>query len=139
MTSQWNGEQEVAVACRQVPAPSQIRGEMKTAPTHMPAAHSVPVAYRRQALAPSHVPSSPQLEAGVVAQRPSGSAAPAGTGVQVPHFPERAQLAQAADLLVRAPAVVEGDDVHHDRPGAQRGALRALAGHLQPQPRDHHL
>jgi hypothetical protein len=41
------------------------------------------------------VPSSPQLAAAVIGQRPSGSAIPAGTGVQVPTFPASAQLVHA--------------------------------------------
>src|SRR5438094_624055 len=49
------------------------------------------------------------------------------------------QLAQAPDLLMWPAAIVERDHVHHDRARAQRRALRALARHLQHQPRHHHL
>jgi hypothetical protein len=46
------------------------------------------------------------------------------------------QLAQPADLLVGAAAIVQRDHVHDDRARTERGALRALARHLlAPVPR----
>jgi hypothetical protein len=49
------------------------------------------------------------------------------------------QLADALDLLVRQPAVVDRDRVHDDRAGTERGAGGALGGHVLDDAGHHHL
>ena len=49
------------------------------------------------------------------------------------------QPANALNFLVRQAAVVRGHDVHHDRPRAQRRALRAFRGHALDRARHEHL
>src|SRR5262245_2736184 len=61
----WNPPGQLAlVAAPQVPAPSHSRAGVSTAPVGQRAAtHTVPATNRRQAPAPSQVPSVPQLAA----------------------------------------------------------------------------
>ena len=51
-----------------------------------------------QALAPLQTPVVPQLEAGIAWHFPAGSAAPLGTGLQVPSFPATAHELQLPQL-----------------------------------------
>ena len=81
------------VAAAQVPLPSQVRFEDSAVPTHMAGAHSVPVAYLRQAPWPSHIPSRRQVLTGSVAHSLSGSSL-SGTSVQVPTLPAMSHALQ---------------------------------------------
>jgi hypothetical protein len=60
----------------------------------LPAAHTVPAGCLRQLPAPSHFPSVPQLDFDVVLYVLVGSAAPAGTGAQLPRLPGTLQARQ---------------------------------------------
>jgi hypothetical protein len=83
-------------------------------------AQVVPGSYLRQPVAPSHLPSVPQLLAPLSTQTLRGSTTPAGTGVQRPMAEGRAQLRQAPaqapsqqtpstqKLLTHSPAAVHG-------------------------------
>jgi hypothetical protein len=51
------------VAARQLPLPLHERAGVCVTPVQVSGAHIVPAAYRRQAPAPSHIPSVPQLGA----------------------------------------------------------------------------
>lgn len=84
--SHRNGSQCPVVAALQCPTPSQVRGGVRFAVPlgQMPAAHCVAVVYKWQAPLPSQNPSVPQVEAAVVAQRPSTSPWVGGTFEQVP-------------------------------------------------------
>jgi hypothetical protein len=84
----------------QVPKPSQVLAAVSVEPLQLPGAHSLPATYRRQAPAPSQVPSSPQLVDGISAHWSRGSS-PAGTDMQVPSLPGTLQLTQ---VPVHAPA-----------------------------------
>jgi hypothetical protein len=55
----------VLVTDRQTPAPSQVRAGVSVEPTQVPAAHCVPLAQKRHAPAPLHIPSSPHDVAAV--------------------------------------------------------------------------
>jgi len=54
------GSQVFGVAARQLPLPLHERAGVCVTPVHVSVAHIVPAAYRRQAPAPSHIPSVPQ-------------------------------------------------------------------------------
>ena len=83
--------QVVGVAVPQVPVPLHRFGGLKLVPVQVAAPHCVPLTYFRQAPAPSHIPSVPQVEAVVVVHWVVGlGAAPAGTGEQVPALPASA-------------------------------------------------
>jgi hypothetical protein len=69
-----------------VPPPLQVRAGVHVEPLQLAAAHTVPLAYRRHAPAPSHAPSCPQLAAPSSAHWLSGSA-PAGTLMHCPSLP----------------------------------------------------
>ena len=76
------------VTDRQTPAPSQVRWGVSVDPTQVPAAHCVPVAQKRQAPAPLHIPSSPQVVAAVAAHWVAGvGAVPLATLLHVPWLP----------------------------------------------------
>ena len=49
------------------------------------------------------------------------------------------EFADPLDLLVRLSTVVGGDDVHHNRPGPERGPFGTGGGHFRDDPGDHHL
>jgi hypothetical protein len=51
------------VAVWQVPVPLHDRADVSVDPVQLAVAHVVPAAYRRQAPAPSHVPSRPHVDA----------------------------------------------------------------------------
>ena len=57
---QTYGSQVFGVAARQLPVPLHARAGVCVTPVHVSVAHIVPAAYRRQAPAPSHIPSVPQ-------------------------------------------------------------------------------
>jgi hypothetical protein len=80
----------------QVPVPSQVRASVSVLPEQEAAAHAVPEGCRRQAPAPSQVPSKPQVEADRVWQIPGGAAVPAGNGRHRPTAPGWSQDEQPA-------------------------------------------
>jgi hypothetical protein len=61
------------VTVRQLPAPSQVRAGVYVEPRQDSPTQVVPVPHFRHAPAPSHCPSSPQLEAVSCGHSPSGS------------------------------------------------------------------
>ena len=82
----------MVVTDRQTPAPSHVRCGVNVDPTQVPAAHCVPAAQNRQAPAPLHMPSNPQVFIVVATHWVAGvGAVPFGTGVQVPCVPVSAQ------------------------------------------------
>jgi hypothetical protein len=91
---QTNGAQGSDDPAMQVPTPSQVDASRRVEPVQLPAAQTVPWAYLRQAPAPSHIPSLPQLVAPSSAHSLAGSV-PAGTGEQVPTLPAMLQASQA--------------------------------------------
>jgi len=70
------------------PAPLQVRAGVNVVPLQVDAAQVEPIAYRRQAPLPSHVPSLPQVFAPWSVHWLNGSA-PAATDAQVPMVPAR--------------------------------------------------
>lgn len=105
----------MAVEVRHVPAPSQVRAGVKVVPTHVEAPQVVPLAYSRQPPDPSQEPSVPQLAAPSSVHWFKGSC-PAGTALQVPTLPVRAQ-----DWQVPAQAVTQ------QKPWAQNPELHSAA------------
>jgi hypothetical protein len=93
--SQVRGVQLVVagLASWQVPVPSHVLGLLRVEPVQDACTHTVPDGYSRQAPAPLHVPSWPQVEVGPVVHRGSGVAA--GRAWQKPTKPETLQLWQA--------------------------------------------
>ena len=88
MVSQSLGAQLAVPRSAQVPAPSQVLGFCDFFLMLQVAAwQGVPALQRRQAPAPSHAPSRPQLEAGAAVQPPCGSVAPTGRLAQAPTKP----------------------------------------------------
>lgn len=76
------------VTARHTPAPSHVRCGVSVDPVQVAAAHCVPVAQRRHAPAPLHIPSVPQVVATVVAHCVAGvGAVPLATLLQVPMLP----------------------------------------------------
>jgi hypothetical protein len=71
--------------CWQVPEPSHVPADVAVAPEHEAGAQLVPAGAFWHAPVPSHVPIAPH--GGFAAQAPCGSAAPAGTGLQLPALP----------------------------------------------------
>jgi hypothetical protein len=68
------------------PEPSQVRAGVSVLFVHCAGQHIVPAAWRRQARAPSHSPSRPQVMGSSRGHSSPGSA-PAGIGAQVPSLP----------------------------------------------------
>ena len=88
---------------RQTPAPAQVRCGVSVDPTQVPAAHCVPAAQNRQAPAPLHMPSSPQVVDVVPAHWVAGvGAVPLATLLHVPTLPVIAH-----DLHVPVQAVMQ--------------------------------
>ena len=77
---------DAGTTIKQVPPPLQVRAGIDVASLQLAAAHIVPLAYWRQAPAPSQVPSLPQLAAPSSAHWLSGSV-PAGTSMHRPSLP----------------------------------------------------
>jgi hypothetical protein len=82
--SQLYGAQTVAGPDRHCPCPSQTLTSPSEAPLQVPALQTVPLGYRRQWPWPSHVPSSPQVEAPAAVHVPGGAATPFAMNVQMP-------------------------------------------------------
>src|SRR5215831_6338717 len=89
----------MAVDVWQTPPPLQVRGGVYVEPVQLPAAHCVPLAYRRQAPLPLQKPSVPQLAAPLSVHWLSGSW-PAGTVEQVPPVPDSAHDMQVPRQVV---------------------------------------
>jgi hypothetical protein len=83
-----NGAHGCVVPATHVPVPLHSEASFCVDPVHEPAAHEVPLAYKRQAPAPLHDPSVPHEEAPRSAHWLSGSW-PAGTFEQTPAVPAR--------------------------------------------------
>ena len=92
---------DTLVAAPQVPVPSQSRAGVSVEPVHDSVEHAVPAIHLRQAPAPSHMPSSPQLEASAAVHSLSGSL-PAVMGRQRPSAAPVLVLAQALQRPVQA-------------------------------------
>jgi hypothetical protein len=98
---QTNGSHGEAVPGLQRPEPSQVPAEVSVEPVQEGAWHWVPATYCRQAPAPLHLPSSPQLEAAAIGHWLAVTGAwLMGMGVQVPSVPARLQATQAASQPV---------------------------------------
>jgi hypothetical protein len=79
----------------QWPAPSQMSAPVTAAPSQVPPWHIVPSGYLRQAPAPSHLPSRPQVLADDTAQSEASRALePLVRATHVPSDPVRAQVRQ---------------------------------------------
>src|SRR5437763_146924 len=77
------------VAAAQTPAPSHRRADVNVETLQLAATHCVPMAYFRQAPAPSQVPSLPQVVAAAIGHCDATSGAePAAIGEHVPTLPE---------------------------------------------------
>jgi hypothetical protein len=61
------------VGVTHVPLPLHVDCFVNDVPAHEAPLHTVPLAYLRQAPAPSHIPSSPHVEAASLAHSESGS------------------------------------------------------------------
>lgn len=84
------------VTDRQTPAPSHVRAGVSVEPTQVPATHCVPLAQKRHAPAPLHMPSSPHAVAAVAAHWLAGEGAvPLATLLHVPRLPAIAHDLQA--------------------------------------------
>jgi hypothetical protein len=88
MPPQMKGEQARTAPVAHVPVPSQRETARSVAAMHIAGAQLVPATNLRQAPAPSHVPSVPQVVAPLSAHWPSGSW-PVGTIEQMPCVPAR--------------------------------------------------
>jgi hypothetical protein len=96
-----NALHEVGVTVWQTPAPSQVRAGVYVDPLQDSGTQVVPEVYRRQAPAPSHWPSSPQLSAVSAVHSSSGSVPPL-TARQRPFVAPVFVLAQALQAPVHA-------------------------------------
>jgi hypothetical protein len=91
---QANGTHEMVTGATHAPVALQVDSGVNTLLSQCGAAQTVPGRWRRQAPAPSQVPSVPQVSGGWDAQLPRGSSAPAATCVQTPGAEGSAQLRQ---------------------------------------------
>jgi len=111
-----------ATTIRQVPPPLHVRAGIDIAPLQLAPAHTVPLAYRRQAPVPSQAPSVPQLAAPWSAQWLSGSV-PAGTAMHRPSLPAIAHDRQLPPHAVvqQTPSMqkpdAQSDAAAHGAPG----------------------
>jgi hypothetical protein len=95
--SQVYGGQGCDFVSEQLPSPSQVRMSSTESPWQVPALHSVPRGYFRQAPLPSQVPSRPHVPAVVAGHmRESVGRAPAGTGEHSPRELGRLQAMQVS-------------------------------------------
>jgi hypothetical protein len=101
----------------QLPAPSQLPADVAVVPLHDCAAQFVPDGAVRQAHAPSHVPSKPQIGAGV--HPPWGSLAPTVTGLQAPAAPGTLQEEQVEQLAEEQHTPSTQLPLSHSGPEAQ--------------------
>jgi hypothetical protein len=92
---------ELVLAAWQVPAPSQVAGDVYVETEHDSGAQVVPTIHRRQPPLPSHVPSRPQVEAGSTGHSLSGSVPPT-IGRQRPFAAAVFALEQAAHAPLQA-------------------------------------
>ena len=101
--SQVKGAQMTVGPAVQVPWPSQTRPPLTAGPSQEPRWHIVPRTKLRQAPAPSHVPSRPQVEGSDAGQTLAlRGAPPAGTNAQIPWDPALLQ-----DLHVSVQALLQ--------------------------------
>jgi hypothetical protein len=95
------GAHGVLLPALQVPAPLHAGAAVWFPPEHDPAPHTVPESQSRQAPA-LHLPSVPQLDAAVTAQRPRGSGLPFVASAHVPFVPPVSALEHAWHAPVHA-------------------------------------
>jgi hypothetical protein len=118
---------DAGTTIRQVPPPLQVRAGIDVPPLQAAPAQTVPLAYGRQAPAPSHVPSFPQLAAPSSAHWFSGSV-PAGTSM---HWPSLPAIAHDRQVPLHA---VEQQTPCAQNPEAQSPAVaHAAPGGFGPQ------
>jgi len=91
---QANGTHEIVSGATQAPVALHVDSGLNTLLAQVAAAHTVPGRCRRQAPAPSQVPSVPHVSAGWEAQVLRGSSEPVATFVQTPGADGSAQLRQ---------------------------------------------
>ena len=97
-----NGTQMCVEPGLHCPLPSQAFEPTTASPSHMPGLHIVFTGYLRQPPAPSHLPSKPQVDAGIVAQVvESRGVAPA---VRLTHVPSELGAAQVLQPPAHASA-----------------------------------
>ena len=92
---QANGTQAMVSGATQAPVALQVDSGENTLFSQCAGEQTVPGRWRRQAPAPSHVPSVPHDSAGCNVHVRCGSSEPADTGVQTPGAEGSAQLRQA--------------------------------------------
>ena len=111
----------------QVPAPLQVRAGVYVEPMHDSPTQVVPDCHLRQAPAPSHVPSSPQLEAASCAHSLSGSV-PAVTARQRPSAAPVLAFAQA----LQAPPQADSQQTPSTQKPLAHSAAAAAASRPAP-------
>jgi len=84
----------LVVAAEQAPLPLQFEVLVWVLPVQLWARHPMVVSQKSHFPPPSQVPFKPQLVRALATQRALGSAAPSGTGEQVPTLPATLQLWQ---------------------------------------------
>jgi hypothetical protein len=125
-----NGSHAELVAVWQVPVPLQVRVGVNVDPVQAAATQAVPLAYRRQAPAPSQNPSVPQAAAPLSVHWLSGSW-PAGTLVQVPTVPVSAHDWQVpVHAALQQKPCAQNPDVHW--PAVVQAAPAAFVVQLPP-------
>jgi hypothetical protein len=119
--SQENGAQMTVGPGRQRPMPSHAWAPTTASPSHMPGPQAVPAVYLRQAPAPSHLPSKPQVVTSAVWHAvESRGAMPAGMNVHVPIVAEQVWQGSVQATLQHTPSTQK--------------PLEQSPGHLQAWP-----
>ena len=108
--------------------PSQVPAVLSRSPLHDGATQTVSAAYLEHPPIPSQTPDCPQLDAGLCAQSPWGSAAPSVVGPQVPSRPACAQLTQGpVQAMLQQTPSAQNPEAHCDP------ALQTAPGGFGPQ------
>jgi hypothetical protein len=127
-STHWKGSQSCTPGARQEPLPSQVPAVLSRSPLHDGATQTVSRAYLEHPPIPSQTPDCPQLDAGLRAQMPWGSAAPSVVGPQVPLRPSCAQLTQGpVQAVLQQTPSAQKPEAHCDP------ALQTAPGGLGPQ------
>ena len=127
--SQLNGAQIVAGPALHRPSPSHTSMSLTAAPSQVPGLHTVPAGCLRQCPCPSHVPSRPQVDAGVAAQADRSSGTPFATKEQMPGALAALQVLHVSvqALLQQTPSTQKPLWQSPAQPHAWPFAFRALA------------
>jgi hypothetical protein len=128
---QTNGAHVSEDPAMQVPTPSQVDASRRVDPVQLPGEQTVPCTYLRQAPAPSHVPSLPQLVAPSSPHSLAGSV-PAGTGEQVPILPAMLQAWQASVQVVSQQTPSTQRPFEHSPPAVQSAPIDFFGMQLVP-------